>query len=126
MIVVARLAATRPVPRMTPPMSTTMRVPKRSDSAPHAKAAPAMNRKSRVTALEMPVRDQPVASAIDGRNTASENMAPMPMQVINMPAPTTTHPYDRFHALLHGRTAARRSLEAGRQPKSNEKSLMLP
>jgi hypothetical protein len=55
-----------------------------------------MNRKSSVAAIDMPVRDQPVSVAIGCMKTASENIEPMPMQVINMPAPTTTQPYDSF------------------------------
>ena len=69
-----------------------MRVPKRSDSAPHRNAAAPMLRKSSVAAVDMPLRDQPVSVAIGWRKTASENIAPMPMQVISMPAPTTTQP----------------------------------
>ena len=41
-------------------------------------------------ALEMPVRDQPVASDIGGRKTASENIAPMATQPIRAPAATMT------------------------------------
>jgi hypothetical protein len=37
-----------------------------------------------------------VSAAIGCRKTASENIAPTPMQVISMPAPTTTQPYDSF------------------------------
>jgi hypothetical protein len=55
-----------------------------------------MNRKSSVAAIDMPLRDQPVSVAIGCMKTASENIEPMPMQVINMPAPTTTQPYDSF------------------------------
>ena len=55
-----------------------------------------MHRKSSVAAVDMPLRDQPVSAAIGCRKTASENIAPMPMQVISMPAPTTTQPYDSF------------------------------
>ena len=55
-----------------------------------------MHRKSSVAAIDMPLRDQPVSAAIGCRKTASENIAPMPMQVISMPAPTTTQPYDSF------------------------------
>src|SRR6185369_10912680 len=100
--VAARLAVTRPMPRSTLPSSTTMRVPKRSDRMPHKKAAAPMHRKSSVAAAEMPLRDQPVSAAIGCRKTASESMAPMPMQVISMPAPTTTQPYDSF--MLHPTT----------------------
>ena len=43
-------------------------------------------------AVEMPARDQPVASDIGCRNTASENIAPMATQPISAPAATTTQP----------------------------------
>ena len=43
-------------------------------------------------ALDMPVRDQPVASDIGCRKTASENIAPMATHPISAPAPTTTQP----------------------------------
>ena len=51
-----------------------------------------MHRKAIVAALEMPVRDQPVASAIGCRNTPSDIAVPNPMQVTTMPAATTTQP----------------------------------
>ena len=44
-------------------------------------------------ANEMPVRDQPVASDIGCRNTASENSDPIATQPISAPAATTTQPY---------------------------------
>ena len=69
-----------------------MRVPKRSDSVPQAKAANPMNRKSSVAAAETPARDQPIASEIGCRNTASDSIVPKPTQVISAPAPTTTQP----------------------------------
>ena len=47
---------TRPRPSRTLPASTTMRVPKRSDSAPQAKAANPMKRKSSVAAADTPAR----------------------------------------------------------------------
>jgi hypothetical protein len=43
-------------------------------------------------ALDMPVRDQPVASDIGARKTASENTVPMATHPISAPAPTTTQP----------------------------------
>jgi hypothetical protein len=55
-----------------------------------------MHRKLSVAAVDMPLRDQPVSPAIGCKNTARESIAPMAMQVINMPAPTTTQPYDSF------------------------------
>lgn len=51
-----------------------------------------MTRKSSVMAPDTPVRDQPVASDIGCRNTASENIAPMPTQVISAPTATITQP----------------------------------
>ena len=55
-----------------------------------------MHRKLRVAAIDMLLRDQPVSVAIGWRKTASENIEPMAMQVISIPAPTTTQPYDSF------------------------------
>ena len=69
-----------------------MRVPNRSDSAPQKNAANPMHRKSIVAAAETPLRDQPIASEIGCRNTASDSIAPKPTQVISAPAPTTTQP----------------------------------
>ena len=43
-------------------------------------------------AVEMPVRDQPVASDMGCRKTASENIAPMATHPISAPAPTITQP----------------------------------
>jgi len=45
-----------------------------------------------VMALDTPVRDQPVASAIGCRNTASENTAPIATHPSTPPAATTTQP----------------------------------
>jgi hypothetical protein len=73
-----------------------MRVPNRSDSVPHRKAAAPIHKKLSVAAVEMPVRDQPVAAAKGAKNTPSESIAPMLRQVISMPAATTTQPYDSF------------------------------
>jgi hypothetical protein len=70
----------------------TRRVPNRSESAPHAKAPAAIERKLRSAAVAMPVRDQPIASDIGWRNTASDVIAPIPTQVITMPTPTMTQP----------------------------------
>ena len=86
----ARLASTSARPSNTAPISTTMRVPKRSLTAPQPKAPSPMTRKFSVIALDMPARDQPVAVAIGSRNTASENIAPMATQVMSAPAPTIT------------------------------------
>ena len=51
-----------------------------------------MQRKSIVAAAETPLRDQPIASEIGCRNTASDSIEPKPTQVISAPAPTTTQP----------------------------------
>ena len=69
-----------------------MRGPNRSVSAPQPKAATPIARKSIVIAVEMPVRDQPVASDIGCRKTASEKRQPMATQPIRAPAATTTQP----------------------------------
>src|SRR4029453_2647652 len=69
-----------------------------------------MHRKSSVAAVEMPVRDQPVSAANGCRKTASESIAPMATQVISMPAPTTTHPYDCLMLLPARRRPAPLSL----------------
>ena len=61
-----------------------------------------MTRKSSVIAIEMPVRDQPVASDIGFRNTGSVNSEPMATQPINAPAATTTQPYWSFMSVLLG------------------------
>ena len=88
----ARLASARPAPTSTAPDSTTGSGPNRSVSAPQPKAAKPMVTNTIVMALEMPVRDQPVASDIGARKTASENTAPMAMHPISAPAATTTQP----------------------------------
>src|SRR5882762_5261539 len=77
-----------------------MRVPKRSDSAPQNKAASPMQRKSSVAAAETPPRDQPIASEIGCRNTASDSIAPIPTQVISAPAPTTIQQYSKPEGLF--------------------------
>ena len=74
------------------PESTTTRVPNRSDSAPQKNEPTPMLSQLRSAAVEIPARDHPVASAIGGRNTPSESMAPSPKHVATMPAPTTTQP----------------------------------
>ena len=45
-----------------------------------------------VAAVEIPVRDQPIAWAMGWRNTLSESIAPMPKQVTTMPMPTMAQP----------------------------------
>src|SRR2546423_1279474 len=49
-----------PRPRSAPPLSTTIRVPYRSDSAPHMNAPTPMQRKFSIAAVAIPVRDQPM------------------------------------------------------------------
>ena len=64
----------------------------RSLSAPQANPPAPIARNTSVIAPEIPARDQPVASAIGCRNTASENTAPKATQVISAPAATITQP----------------------------------
>ena len=52
--------------------------------------AKAMARKPIVMALDMPVRDHPVAAAIGARNTGSANIAPIATQPSSPPAATMT------------------------------------
>ena len=51
-----------------------------------------MLRKLRRAAIEMPVRDQPIAADMGARKTLRESMAPSPMQVTTIPAPTMIQP----------------------------------
>ena len=51
-----------------------------------------MARKLSTAAIEMPARDQPMLCDIGCRNTPSDIIVPMPMQLITMPAPTMTQP----------------------------------
>ena len=51
-----------------------------------------MQRKLSIAAVAIPVRDQPIASAMGCRNTLSESIAPNPTQVTMMPTPTITQP----------------------------------
>ena len=64
----------------------------RSLSAPQPKPAAPIARKLSVIAPDTAVVDQPVACVIGCRNTASENMAPTAMQVMNAPRATITQP----------------------------------
>jgi hypothetical protein len=57
---------------------------------PQKKPAMPMLRKLKVMALDMPARDQPVASDIGCKNTASENIAPAATQVMTAPAKMIT------------------------------------
>src|SRR2546430_4427654 len=86
------LAVTSPRPSRTPPASTTARVPNRSDSAPQRKPPRPMQSQLMSAAVEIPVRDQPIASAIGARNTVSETIAPKPTQVTTIPTPTIVQP----------------------------------
>ena len=88
----AWLAAARPRPKSVPPESTTARVPNRSESAPQRNEAGPMHRKLRSAAVEMLVRDQPVAADIGCRKMPSDIIVPIPRQVMTMPAPTMTQP----------------------------------
>ena len=42
--------------------------------------------------MEMPVRDQPMASEMGWRKMLNDIIAPIPMQVTTMPTPTITQP----------------------------------
>ncbi len=64
----------------------------RSLSAPQPKPAAPIARKPSVMALDTAVCDQPVASVIGRRNTASENMAPIATHVMKAPSATITQP----------------------------------
>ena len=77
---------------MTPPQSTTARVPRRSESAPQRNDPAPMQIQLRSAAVEIPARDQPIASDMGWRKTPSESMAPNPTQVMMAPAATMTHP----------------------------------
>ncbi len=88
----AWLAAIKPAPSNSVPDSTTVRVPNRSDKAPQKNAATPMQRKSIVAAAETPLRDQPMASEIGCRNTASDSIDPNATHVISAPTATTTQP----------------------------------
>ena len=90
--VVARLAVTRPSPSSAPPASTTARVPNRSESAPQAKAPMPMHSQLMRAAVETPVRDHPIASAMGCRNTVREAIAPNPTHVTTIPTATMTQP----------------------------------
>ncbi len=70
----------------------TTRVPYRSESAPHMNAPSPMQMKLSSAAAAMPVRDQPIASAIGCRKMLRVSIAPNPMQVMTMPTPTMTQP----------------------------------
>ena len=90
---VARLASTSARPRSTAPITTTIRVPKRSLAQPQPKAPSPITTKLRLIALDTAARDHPVSRVRGSRNTASENIAPTATQPIRPPSATTTHPY---------------------------------
>ncbi len=72
------------------PVSATFRGPTRSERLPHAMLAKAIARKPMVIALDTPVTDQPVVSAIGRNRTGSENIEPIATQPIRPPAATIT------------------------------------
>ena len=76
--------------RMTEPVRTTGRGPKRSDRLPQTRLASAIAMKPIVIAEDTPVTDQPVSRETGTRNTGSENMAPMATQPRRPPAATMT------------------------------------
>ena len=90
--VAAWLAASSPQASSTPPVSTTARVPNRSDSEPQKNDPKPIARKLSTAANEMPARDQPISCDIGWRNTPSDIIVPMLMQVTTMPMPTITQP----------------------------------
>ena len=75
-----------------PPLTTTTRVPNRSERAPQANDPTPMARKLRSAAVEIPVRVQPIDSDIGWRKTPSEVTEPCPMQLMTIPTPTITQP----------------------------------
>src|SRR5580658_10335789 len=83
-------------PSSDAPVRSTGLGPHLSSSAPQPKLAKAIAINPSVIALDMPVRDQPVACDIGCRNTGNENNAPIATQPINPPAATMTQRYDSF------------------------------
>jgi hypothetical protein len=67
-------------------------VPTRSESAPQKNDPTPIPSQLRSAAVEMPVRDQPIASDMGWRKMLSESIAPTPMQVTTIPAPTMIQP----------------------------------
>ena len=90
--IVNKEEVTTSITRAKQQAESTARVPIRSDKAPHVNEPMPMKSQLRSATVEMPVRDQPIASEIGARKTASENIAPSPMHVTTMPAATMTHP----------------------------------
>ena len=64
----------------------------RSESAPQKNEPIPMKTQLSSATVEIPVRDQPIDSEIGLRKTLSENIAPSPMHVTRMPAPTMIQP----------------------------------
>ncbi len=77
---------------MTPPVSTTGRVPKRSESVPHTSEPTPMKIHERKAAAEMSARDQPIDWDMGWRKMLSEIIAPCPIEVARMPTLTMTQP----------------------------------
>ena len=51
-----------------------------------------MHRNASIEAAEMPVRDQPISTDIGCRNTLSDIIVQMPMQLTTIPTATMTQP----------------------------------
>src|SRR2546426_11158705 len=83
-----------------PPDSTTARVPNRSESAPQTNAPTPMQSQLMSAAVEIPVRDQPIALVMGCRNTVSEAIAPNPTQVTTIPTPTMIQPYSSLGTIV--------------------------
>jgi len=82
----------RPRPSKSPPNRTTTRAPYRSYNQPHRNPPTPIQRKARVEAVEIPVRDQPRDSAIGCKKTPNDITPPMPMQPTTIPTATITQP----------------------------------
>src|SRR5438093_1225305 len=60
--------------------------------APQMNALTPMQSQLISAVVDMPVRDQPIASDIGCKNTLSESIAPTPTHVMTMPDPTMNQP----------------------------------
>ncbi len=69
-----------------------MRVPSRSENAPHRNAPTPIASQLTRAALEIPVRVHPIAWVMGWRKMLSDSIAPMPMQVTTIPTPTMIQP----------------------------------
>ena len=69
-----------------------MRVPSRSESAPQRNAPTPIPSQLTSAAVEIPVRVHPIAWVMGWRNTLSDSIAPMPIQVTTIPTPTMIQP----------------------------------